>query len=213
VGSLFQVDANRIAMVAARTIPPVVGVGGSSLHSDRTALCAGTQPTGIEASDDSWCRSCDYYLAGVGLGTRFLFSSLWRAKVRQIFWIPGGSRCIHDLALLQRNRHPSWRRDQFKTEDSKRLRLLARRNWPPYVINTRLSLNFDGIEEVVDLIPTGSPDPLSALLSAPKGGEPRAHARLPRASPRIPAERVWSLLGPVAVCRAALYRCLIRASR
>jgi len=90
-----------------------------------TALCAGTQPTGIEACDDSWCRSRHCYLAGIGLGTRFLFFSLWRAKVRQIFWIPGDARCIHDLALLQRDRGPSRRRDQFKTEDRKRLRLLA----------------------------------------------------------------------------------------
>src|SRR6516164_2394354 len=125
VGSLFQADANRTAMVAARTIPPMVGVGASSIHGDRTALCAGTQPTGIEASDDSWGRSRDCYLAGAGLGARFLFSSLWRAKVRQIFWISGGPRGIHDLALLQRDRRPSRRRDQFKTEDRKRVRLLA----------------------------------------------------------------------------------------
>ena len=125
VGSLLQAEVNRIAVVAARTIPPVVGVGVSSLHRDRTALCAGTQPTGIEACDDSWCRSRDCYLASVGLGTRFLFSSLRRAEVRQIFWNPGGSRRIHDLALLQRDRHPSRRGDQFKTQDRKRLRLLG----------------------------------------------------------------------------------------
>jgi len=49
------------------------------------------------------------YLAGVSLGTWFLFSSLWCGKVCEIFWIPGGSGCIHDLALLQRNRRPPGR--------------------------------------------------------------------------------------------------------
>jgi len=67
VGSRFQGDAHRIAMVAARTIPPVVGVGVSSLHSDRTVLCSGTKPNGVEASNDSWCHSRDCYLPRVGL--------------------------------------------------------------------------------------------------------------------------------------------------
>jgi len=63
----------------------VVGVGVSSIHSDRGALCARTQPTGIEAGNDSWRRSRDCYLAGVGMGLGFYFFHFGEVKFSRFF--------------------------------------------------------------------------------------------------------------------------------